>query len=47
MKKEEKSPKKQKFTRSKSLDSGLDTISRQTNDSDKRVRRNSYSQSTD
>ncbi|UFO00078.1 MULTISPECIES: hypothetical protein [Wolbachia] len=45
--KEEKSPKEQKFTRSKSLDSGLDTISRQTNDSDKRVRRNSYSPSTD
>jgi len=44
--KEEKSPKEQKFTRSKSLDSGLDTISRQTNDSDKRVRRNSYSPST-
>ncbi|QUI60748.1 hypothetical protein JKF54_02190 [Wolbachia endosymbiont of Spodoptera picta] len=45
--KEEKSPKEQKLTRSKSLDSGLDTISRQTNDSDKRVRRNSYSPSTD
>lgn len=45
--KEEKSPKEQKFTRSKSLNSGLDTISRQTNDSDKRVRRNSYSPSTD
>lgn len=45
--KEEKSPKEQKFTRSKSLDSGLDTISRQTNDSDKRVRKNSYSPSTD
>ncbi|WP_264706513.1 hypothetical protein [Wolbachia endosymbiont (group B) of Colias croceus] len=45
--KEEKSPKEQKFTRSKSLDSGLDTISGQTNDSDKRVRRNSYSPSTD
>ncbi|QEK89165.1 MULTISPECIES: hypothetical protein [Wolbachia] len=45
--KEEKSPKEQKFTRSKSLDSGLDTISRQTNDSDQRVRRNSYSPSTD
>ncbi|MGL9757697.1 MAG: hypothetical protein ACR5LA_02325 [Wolbachia sp.] len=45
--KEEKSPKEQKFTRSKLLDSGLDTISRKTDDSDKRVRRNSYSPSTD
>lgn len=45
--KEEKSPKEQKFTRSKSLNSGLDTISRQTNDSDKRVRRNSYPPSID
>lgn len=45
--KEEKSPKEQKFTRSKSLDSGLDTISRKTDNSDKRVRRNSYSPSTD
>ncbi|OCA07022.1 ulp1 protease family, C-terminal catalytic domain protein [Wolbachia endosymbiont of Trichogramma pretiosum] len=45
--KEEKSPKEQKFTVSKSLDSGLDTISRQTNDSDKRVSINSYSSSTD
>ncbi|GFR09097.1 uncharacterized protein TNCT_5851 [Trichonephila clavata] len=43
----EKSPKEQKFTRCKSLDSGLDTISRKTDDLDKRVRRNSYSPSTD
>ncbi|WP_353278211.1 OTU domain-containing protein [Wolbachia endosymbiont (group B) of Longitarsus flavicornis] len=45
--KEEKSPKEQKFTRCRSLDSGLDTISRKTDNSDKRVRRNSYSPSTD
>ncbi|MFL3877081.1 C48 family peptidase [Wolbachia endosymbiont of Trichogramma kaykai] len=45
--KEEKSPKEQKFTGSKSLDSRLDAISRQTNDSDKMVSRNSYYPSTD
>lgn len=45
--KEEKSPKEQKFTRSKSLDSGLDTISRKTDDSDDKRRRNSYSPSID
>ncbi|CAQ54660.1 hypothetical protein C1A_136 [Wolbachia endosymbiont of Culex quinquefasciatus JHB] len=33
--------------KSQSLDSGLDVISRKTDDSDKRVRRNSYSPSTD
>ncbi len=45
--KEEKSPKEQKFTRSKSLDSGLDTISGKTDDSDDKRRRNSYSPSID